>query len=295
MKGSKGLARVALLTATLLWGSSFAILKNTLDSLPMFFILAFRFLVAGAVLCGVFYKKLRLLNMRYVKSGVIIGGCLFMAYWLQTVGLAHTTPGKNAFLTAVYCIIVPFMFWAVDKTRPDKYNIIAAITCLVGIGLVSLTDSLTVQTGDYMTLFSGFFWAAHIIAVSKLSQGQDPVLLTIMQFFMCGLCSAVGFLLTESVSVTAVADAGFELFYLTVLCTAVTLLCQNWGQKRLPPSNAAILLSLESVFGVLFSVILYHEQVTPRLATGFCLIFAATIISETKLSFLKKKTAAVKK
>ncbi len=295
MKGSKGLARVALLTATLLWGSSFAILKNTLDSLPMFFILAFRFLVAGAVLCGVFYKKLRLLNMRYVKSGVIIGGCLFMAYWLQTVGLAHTTPGKNAFLTAVYCIIVPFMFWAVDKTRPDKYNIIAAITCLVGIGLVSLTDSLTVQTGDYMTLFSGFFWAAHIIAVSKLSQGQDPVLLTIMQFFMCGLCSAVGFLLTESVSVTAVTDAGFELFYLTVLCTAVTLLCQNWGQKRLPPSNAAILLSLESVFGVLFSVILYHEQVTPRLATGFCLIFAATIISETKLSFLKKKTAAVKK
>ncbi len=295
MKGSKGLARVALLTATLLWGSSFAILKNTLDSLPMFFILAFRFLVAGAVLCGVFYKKLRLLNMQYVKSGVIIGGCLFMAYWLQTVGLAHTTPGKNAFLTAVYCIIVPFMFWAVDKTRPDKYNIIAAITCLVGIGLVSLTDSLTVQTGDYMTLFSGFFWAAHIIAVSKLSQGQDPVLLTIMQFFMCGLCSAVGFLLTESVSVTAVTDAGFELFYLTVLCTAVTLLCQNWGQKRLPPSNAAILLSLESVFGVLFSVILYHEQVTPRLATGFCLIFAATIISETKLSFLKKKTAAVKK
>lgn len=295
MKGSKGLARVALLTATLLWGSSFAILKNTLDSLPMFFILAFRFLVAGAVLCGVFYKKLRLLNMRYVKSGVIIGGCLFMAYWLQTVGLAHTTPGKNAFLTAVYCIIVPFMFWAVDKTRPDKYNIIAAITCLVGIGLVSLTDSLTVQTGDYMTLFSGFFWAAHIIAVSKLSQGQDPVLLTIMQFFMCGLCSAVGFLLTESVSVTAVTDAGFELFYLTVLCTAVTLLCQNWGQKRLPPSNAAILLSLESVFGVLFSVILYHEQVTPRLAAGFCLIFAATIISETKLSFLKKKTAAVKK
>ena len=295
MKGSKGLARVALLTATLLWGSSFAILKNTLDSLPMFFILAFRFLVAGAVLCGVFYKKLRLLNMRYVKSGVIIGGCLFMAYWLQTVGLAHTTPGKNAFLTAVYCIIVPFMFWAVDKTRPDKYNIIAAITCMVGIGLVSLTDSLTVQTGDYMTLFSGFFWAAHIIAVSKLSQGQDPVLLTIMQFFMCGLCSAVGFLLTESVSVTAVTDAGFELFYLTVLCTAVTLLCQNWGQKRLPPSNAAILLSLESVFGVLFSVILYHEQVTPRLATGFCLIFAATIISETKLSFLKKKPAAVKK
>ena len=295
MKGSKGLARAALLTATLLWGSSFAILKNTLDSLPMFFILAFRFLVAGAVLCGVFYKKLRLLNMRYVKSGVIIGGCLFMAYWLQTVGLAHTTPGKNAFLTAVYCIIVPFMFWAVDKTRPDKYNIIAAITCLVGIGLVSLTDSLTVQTGDYMTLFSGFFWAAHIIAVSKLSQGQDPVLLTIMQFFMCGLCSAVGFLLTESVSVTAVTDAGFELFYLTALCTAVTLLCQNWGQKRLPPSNAAILLSLESVFGVLFSVILYHEQVTPRLATGFCLIFAATIISETKLSFLKKKTAVVKK
>ncbi|MBQ7793697.1 MAG: DMT family transporter [Clostridia bacterium] len=287
-------ARLALLVATVIWGSSFVVLKNTLDSLPILFILAFRFLVAGCLLSVVFWKKLSAVTPKSLASGALTGACLFMAYYLQTIGLANTTPGKNAFLTSVYCIIVPFLYWAVDRKRPDRYNIIAAISCLTGIGFVSLTESFTVQMGDYMTLISGFFWAAHIILIAKFSGDTDPVLLTILQFFACGLIAAVGSVCVDTLPVGWFSGAWRELLYMAVFCTGVTLLCQNWGQSHLPPANAAILLSLESVFGVIFSVMIYGEKLTPRLVVGFCLIFAATIISETKLSFLTKKEAVPK-
>ena len=288
MTQNKTLARLALLLATIIWGSSFVVLKNTLDSLPVMFLLSIRFLLAGALLAVIFFKKLKTLNKGYFLSGAVIGACLFLAYLFQTIGLTNTTPGKNAFLTAVYCMIVPFLFWAVDKKRPDKFNIIAAIICITGIGLVSLTGSLSLEIGDLMTLIGGFFFAAHIVVVAKFSRGRDPVLLTILQFFACGVLAAIGSVIFEETPKGWLSGAWMQMLYLTVFCTAVTLLCQNWGQARLAPSNAAILLSFESVFGVLFSVLLYHEKITPRLATGFVLIFCAVIISETKLSFLKK-------
>ena len=77
-----------------------------------------------------------------------LGGFLYLAYSIQTYVLAQTTPSKNAFLTAVYCVLVPFLTWAVVKTRPDRYNIAAALLCVTGVGLVSLTEELTINTGD---------------------------------------------------------------------------------------------------------------------------------------------------
>ena len=287
-KDNKMPARLALLLATLIWGSSFVVLKNTLDSLPIMFILAFRFLVAGVLLSVIFIKKIKKISKAAVFCGGLLGVCLFLAYLLQTIGLANTTPGKNAFLTSVYCIIVPFLFWLVDKKKPDKYNIIAAVTCLAGIGLVSLNEDLSFRFGDAMTLVSGIFWALHIVLIAKFSKGHDPIILTILQFFSCGICSLIGTLLFEELPQGfQLSESWLQLAYMAVFCTAVTLLCQNWGQSRLPPSNAAILLSLEAVFGVIFSIILYNEPIYPKLVAGFFLIFAATTISETKLSFIK--------
>ncbi len=283
----KALARMAIILATIIWGSSFVVLKSTLDSLPILFILAFRFLTAGVLLSVVFWKKLGAITLRSIISGALTGACLFMAYYTQTIGLSGTTPGKNAFLTSVYCIMVPFMYWLFAKKRPDRYNITAALLCLTGIGFVSLNESLSVQWGDYMTLFSGFFWAGHIILVSKFTGDTDPTLLTILQFFTCGIISAVGSVLVDTLPADWFGLCWRELLYMAVFCTGVTLLCQNWGQSHLPPSNTAILLSMESVFGVIFSVI-FGEQLTARLIFGFLLIFVATIISETKLSFLRR-------
>ncbi|MBE7045040.1 MAG: DMT family transporter [Ruminococcaceae bacterium] len=287
------LARLALLIATLIWGSSFVVLKSTLDFLPTNYVLAIRFTGACILLSLIFIRQFRDFTRDYLWRGLIIGICLYLAYFTQTVGLVHTTPGKNAFLTAVYCILVPFLFWLVDKKRPDRYHISAAVICLVGIGLVSLTGKLSLEFGDTMTLIGGFWFAAHIIAVTKLSAGKNPILITIIQFAGVAICSWAVALTTETLPAGWYENTLPSLGFLTVFCTAITLLLQNIGQKYLPPSNCAILLSLESVFGVIFSIIIFHEVMTVRLVTGFVLIFVAVIISETKLSFLKRKKEGV--
>lgn len=291
------LGRLSLLLATVIWGSSYVVLKDTAGVLPAMFIYAVRFLAAGAVLTVIFWKKIRAAkwDFGYIAAGGAVGLCTLAAYYVQTVGLRDTTPGKSAFLTAVFCVIVPFLHWAADKKRPDWYNIIAAVLCFAGIGLVSLKADFTVERGDGITLISGLLCAVHIILVGKLSGKRDPVLLTVVQFFVAGSCALVCHLLFEEPAAAAMVQAAApQLLYLAVFCTAVTLLCQNWGQAVVPPANAAILLSLESVFAVVFSVVLQQEVLTLRLFNGFTLIFMAVILSETKLSFFKPAVRAGK-
>ncbi len=286
-------AKAALLAAAIIWGSSFIVVKGTVDLLPPNMLLGVRFTIGFCVLALIFRKRLKQIDRGYLLSGALIGVFLFAAYCVQTYGIQTTTPGKNAFLTAIYCVIVPFLFWAVNKKRPDKYNFIAVFVCITGIGLVSLTGSFSIERGDALTLASGVMYACHIVAIAKLSGSRDPILLTILQFGTAAILAWILSLATETVSPAMFTpDAIKALLYLALGGTSTAVLLQNIGQKYTDPSSAGIIMSLESVFGVLFSVFFYGEQLTGRLVMGFVLIFLAVLISETKLSFLRGKPGA---
>lgn len=290
MRGNKhALGILALLGCTLIWGTSFVILKDALDSVPTLWILAIRF-TGAAILMALFAgKKLKTLDKGYLKGGAVMGLCLALAYILQTFGLVYTTPGKNAFLTDTYCILVPFLWWFFRKVRPDRYNLTAAALCIVGIALVSLTEKLSIGIGDAVTLSCGLFYALHIIATSYSIEGRDPVLLSFVQFLsgavICWVLAPFG----ETFPAAVPATAWWEIVYLCLMCTGLCFLLQTIGQKYTPPSEVSILLMLESVFGVILSVIFYHEHLTLRVLSGFVLIFIAILISETKLEFFKQK------
>ena len=293
-KTMKILAKPMLFAAALIWGTSFFIMKNALDVLPVFFLLAIRF-TAGAVLLALAAgKRWKSFTPDYLWRGAVIGGFLFLAYSVQTFGLSLTTPSKNAFLTAVYCVMVPFLTWAVVKARPDRYNIAAALLCVTGVGMVSLNDQLTINAGDLLTLLCAVFYASHIVAVEKVSPGKDITLLTVFQFAFAALYAWVCGLCTETFPAQALTDPAvfLPLAYLCVMATTVALLFQNVGQIWSDPASASVILSLESVFGVLFSVLFYGDPVTGRLLAGFALIFVAVVCSETKFSFLRRKTPA---
>ena len=285
------LAKPMLFGAAIIWGTSFFIMKNALDVMPVFSLLAVRF-TAGAVLLGaVCWKNWKQFTPDYLWRGAIIGAFLFLAYLIQTFGLERTTPSKNAFLTAVYCVLVPFLYWAVMGRRPDRYNIAAAVLCVTGVGLVSLNGDLSVNSGDVLTLIAACFYAAHIVAVEKTSQGKDIYLLTVFQFAFAALYSWVGSLCLETMPFKAMSDPAvfLPLAYLCVMATTVALLFQNVGQIWSDPASASVILSLESVFGVFFSVVCYGDLVTAPMALGFVCIFIAVVCSETKFSFLRKK------
>lgn len=283
------LPKFALFFAAMIFGSSFFIVKNTVDIFPTNFLLAIRFTIGCLLLCALFPKKLTQLNRTCLWQGTVLGLLIFAGYCIQTIGLTDTTPGKNAFLTASYCILVPFLHWVVDKRRPDLYNFSAAFLCLTGIGLVSFDGSFSMRFGDAMTLVSALFFAAHIVAGARFGGKSDPILLTILQFGTAAVCAWILGFATETFPKEIPLNAVLGLLYLAVFATTLALLLQNVGLKYADPTSGAILLSLESVFGVLFSMIFYHEQLNFRLTAGFLLIFVAVILSETKLSFLRKK------
>lgn len=290
----KKLAKPLIIIATLVWGSTFFILKDTLDSVDLQFLLAFRFTMAAVVLALVFWKHWKGMDRSCWWRGAVMGVFLYAAYTVQNLGLMETTPGKNAFFTAVYCVIVPFLYWVVDRLRPDRFNVLAAVLCIVGIGFVSWDGGFSIGYGEWMTLLSGLLYACHIVATSKFAQGRDVFLLTVIQFATTAVCCWVGTLITGGFPAAGLpARAWWVLIYLAIAATTLALLFQNIGQKYTSPSSAAVLLALEAPFGVAFSVIFTEESPTPFMYFGFLLIFVAVLCSETKFSFLKRKKTGV--
>ena len=283
------LGRLCLIGCTFLWGTSFVVLKSALDTMPTLWILAIRFLGAALLMTLLGFRKLKKLDQNYWKGGAVMGAFLTAAYIIQTYGLVYTTPGKNAFLTATYCVLVPFLWWVIRRQKPERSHVIAAVICFVGIGLVSLQEHLTVNPGDLITLFCGMFYGLHIIATSVYAKGRDAVLLSMVQFLTAAV---ICFALAPFVSpfpAQVPSDTWLRIAYLCIMCTGVCFLLQTIGQKYTPANEVAIFLTLESVFGAAISVLFFHERLTFQVFFGFVLIFLAVLISETKPDFLQKK------
>ena len=266
-------------------------MKSAVDFLTPAVLLVFEIFFGCSFIITSFFQKNKNISISS-RSKVVLspGGCLFGAYYVQTWGLNYTTPGKNAFLTAVYCAIVPFLVWLFYHKRPDIYNFIAAFICVLGIGCVSLDEHLTMNIGDFLTLCGGFLYACHILLIKKFSKGIDGGAFTSLQFMGGAMVSFVFALLTEDLSIITQIQPSIylQILYLVVFATALTMFCQTTGQKYTSECNASLILSLESVFGVAFSIAFYGEILTFKILLGFILIFIAIVISETKLSFLKR-------
>ena len=172
---------------------------------------------------------------------------------LQTIGCQYTTAGKNAFLTTIYVILVPFLHWLINHRRPDRYVIGGALLAMVGIGLLSLQGEGGIALGDLLTLLCGIFFAVHIVYIDRYTLAQDPAILTVLQLATAAVLS---FLLAPLIDGPFPAqalhpEAVTGMLYLGLLSTMLGFLLQNVGQKYTTPSTASLLLSFESVFGVL--------------------------------------------
>ena len=284
----KSLGRVFLFAAAFLWGTSFVVMKNLLSNISPLYILSFRFCGAAVLLLPACAGKLKRFDRHYLAGGAMMGVALLLGYIFQTYGLRGTTPGKNAFLTSVYCVVAPFFQWALAKKRPDKFNVAAAAVCIAGIGLISLEGELSIGIGDALSMSCGIFFALHIVVSAKSVSGRDPMMLAILQFATAGVLSLISAFIFEEPPVNMAAGDIQGVIFLTVVCTAGCFVFQVFGQKYTPPSQAAVILTLESVFGAVVSVIFFHEVLTVQLTVGFALAFIAVIISETKLEFLMR-------
>ncbi len=281
---------VTLLLCALIWGSGFVVMKSALDGFPPAMLLGIRFTMAAAALCAVFARRFRLMTKKTLWHGLGVGLVLGAAYLVQTWGLERTTPGKNAFLTAVYCVLVPFVVWAMGGRKPTKISILAGGICLAGIGLISLDEGWGIGLGDALSLGCGVLFAVQVTLIDRCAkEGDDIVLLTILQIAAAGVMAWLVALLTGERPGQISGASWGEVAYLSLITTALALLLQNVGQSMTEPSLAAILLSLECVSGALLSVLFYGETITLRLALGFAAVFAAVVLASRSQSPMTAK------
>ena len=280
------LASAGLILTAAIWGFAFVVVKDSVDTIPPVYMVSIRYTIAAVLLGFVLIPQFKKLNRYYWIHGAVTGLMLALGYITQTIGCKYTTAGKNAFLTTIYVILIPLISWPLNKKRPHFVVFLSAVMALVGIGLLALRNEggvLGFNVGDILTLICGLFYALHIIFTAKFSQDKNPVILTWIQFIVAAVFSwAVSPLIDGSFSVALLKSSRviFSMLYLGIFSSLVAFLLQNICLKYMESSLASLFLSLESVFGVIFSAIFLRERMTLVMIIGCVLIFAAITIAD---------------
>lgn len=276
------IACLGLIFVTINWGLSFVFIKSSLDVMPPLYMLGIRFTIGGALLALIFIKRLRGSDRQQVIHGIIIGVLLFVAEVFQTYGCKYTTAGKNAFLTTIYVILVPFLHFLVNKVRPRLRYIVAAVVGFTGIGLISLTGQFVVQLGDLLTLISGVIYAFQIIAIARYAEHDDTIVLVIWEFIVTGVLSLVFAPAASGPATSAMFTNGTvgSLIFLILFPTIFGYGLQTVCQKYAPPAPASIIMGMEAVIGAIASYFMLQEIMTPRMITGCVMMVIAMLMVE---------------
>ncbi|MEZ3485269.1 MAG: DMT family transporter [Lachnospiraceae bacterium] len=275
----KYLAVAGLIAVTVIWGGGFVASDMALESLRPFQIMTIRFLLASVLMGAAGIRELKGMNAGEIRAGVLMGAALFVGFAFQIVGLQYTTPSKNAFLTALNVVMVPFIAFVILKKKIGARSIAGAAMAIVGVGLLSLEKNLTLGLGDALTLVCAAGFAFQIFFTSEFVKKYRAVALNFVQMLTAVALSVVSLFLFGETSFRVSAKGWLSVLYLGVISTALCYLLQTASQRYVDETKAAIILSMESVFGTLFSILILHEQVTLRMICGCVMILAAVIVS----------------
>lgn len=275
------IAKIVLLLTAVIWGSTFAIGKIAAEVFSASFIIALRFLVASIAITVAACPQAKELDRKYWVNGFWMGLSLFLSYVLQVEGLAlDTSPGKSAFLCTTYSILVPFLHWAVTGQVPKLRHVLCVFLCMTGVGILSLSGGWGMSAGDIFTVLSGVPCAANIVISSIVCKNRNVLLLTTIELWVVTVLAWIFVFLGRDLPTVYPLGALGGIVYLGLFATALCLFLQSYGLKYAEPAIGGMLLSLESIFGVVFSVLIYHEKITLRMIAGFMVIFCAIVLSQ---------------
>ena len=283
------LADLGLLYCAMFWGFTFPTMKILVGIYPVCWLLFLRFSVSSVIIYVFFRKRINEEFHKVFKGGAIIGFLLFLAITTQTIGLRYIGGGRSAFISATYVLMVPFMMWGLKRVFPGWLTIFAAVLCVAGMyllsGDISGTDG---YIGDILTMICALTFAVQVIAISRYASDNDPIALSFVEFVTFAVLAFLSSIISETPDEYLSMNGIFELVFTIVFATFGCYMIQIIAQKYAEPSHATIIMSLESVFGLVASIIFLGETVTVRMLSGCALIFAAVLLSELS-PFLKKR------
>ena len=271
---------LALLIITVIWGSTFVLVKQGIAEIPVYNFLAIRFGIAFFLLAIIYYKKLLKINWATFISSSIVGLALFLGYAFQTVGLQYTTASKSGFITGFTVVLVP-LFQAFLLKNPPKRSVIAGVI-LAFIGLILLTTNidLSINIGDIYTFFCAISFALQIVFVTKFGSKVDYETLTTIEVGLVALLSAIFSLFFENPVIPTQAITWTSILITSIFATSLAFAVQNKMQQLTTPTHTALIFSAEPVFAAVFDYILLGEIITGRSLIGSLLILSGMLLAE---------------
>ena len=298
-----------LFLAAFIWGTTFVAQRLGMDYVGPFTYLWARSLVGGIVLIPIAIVFTRLskhdhidqsnlveskkLHRRHLwTGGIICGVILFAGSAFQQFGLLYTNVGKAGFISALYIIFVPVI--GVFLKKKCGINVwISILIAVVGLYLLSMNGAFTLSKGDSLILVCSILFAFHIVVIDHLSPKVNGVLLSCIQFWICGLLSGVAMLIMESPTWESIVKAGGAILYAGIFSSGVAFTCQIIGQKHVKPAIAALIMSLEAVVSVLSGWILLHQTLTNRELIGCLIMFFAIIFAQVQFPSKRKSASSL--
>lgn len=268
-------ADLLLLLAAVIWGGAFVVQRVAAQHVGPFLFNAARFLLAVIVILPIVRRPLWKLERNAFPWIGLGGSLLFVASVLQQAGLRWTTAANAGFITSLYVIIVPLLLLFFWKQHLPWINWIAAFVAVAGVKLLSSPGQFHLAPGDGLQLAGSLLWALHVILVSRVVKHMNALQFSLGQYLVCGLLNLVAALFLDLGTLGGLVSSWWAVVYGGALSIAVGFTFQVIGQKYAPPTDAALILSLEAVFAALFGYLFLFEGLEPIQVLGCSLILAA--------------------
>jgi drug/metabolite transporter (DMT)-like permease len=272
------LAVLGLLGVTAAWGSTFFLIKDVVERIPVSDFLAVRFALAAVALWLLAPRSVSRLTSAERRSGVVLGVVYGGAQLLQTIGLQHTSASVSGFVTGMYVVFTPLLGALLLRARIGGVVWVAVGLATAGLGVLSL-QGLAIGGGEALTLASALLYAVHIVGLGVWSSARSAIGLTVVQLVtitaVCGIGAAPG-----GIVLPQTGDDWFALVYMALIAGALALVVQTWAQAHLAATRAAIIMTMEPVFAGLFAVLLGGERLGLRVLVGGGLVLTAMYLVE---------------
>jgi drug/metabolite transporter (DMT)-like permease len=271
-------AVIALFGVTFSWGAAFVLMKDAINEQPVFDFLATRFTLATLVMIAVRPQVLKAINRKLILRGSILGAMLGLAYITQTIGLDLTTAAITGFLTGLYVVFTPLLFWLIFRKKIQGKVLIAAVTAFIALLFISF-NGFSLDAAQVWLIACAVLFAGHIVGLSVWSTAKEIYPLTVIQLaagsVVCWLGAvADGYQPPPNASVWGV------VVFTAVFATAAAFLVQTWAQSIMDPSRVAIILTTEVIFAAAISVAVGQEVLAYRTVIGGALMVVAMLIVE---------------
>jgi drug/metabolite transporter (DMT)-like permease len=285
MKKMKLSSSLMLFMAALIWGFAFAFQSQGMDYMGPMTFNGTRFLIGAFVLVPVIFifrkpgekKKITKEDMKVtITGGVVCGLCLFAASSLQQVGIQYTSVGKAGFLTTLYIILVPII-GIFFKKKASVMVWIGAILSVIGMYLLCVSETMSINKGDVFAFCCAIVFAFHILSVDYFSPKTNGIVLSCIQFLTSGLCAMVCAFIWEQPTLIEIINGIVPLLYVGIMSSGVAYTLQILGQKNADPTIASLIMSLESAVSVLGGWMILGQKLSPKELLGCLLMFIAVI------------------